>query len=91
LNVSEIGIASDDVIDFADELCRRLNISVLNRDPEQTFTAIGDDNGLLIIVKKDRIWFPNSGVPAKLLPIKVRGDSNGKEWELRGMPYVISE
>jgi catechol-2,3-dioxygenase len=91
LNVSEIGIASDDVIGFTDELCRRLNISVFNQEPEDTFTAIGDDNGLLIIVKKDRIWFPNSGVPAKLLPIKVRGDSNGKEWELRGQPYVITE
>jgi catechol 2,3-dioxygenase-like lactoylglutathione lyase family enzyme len=91
LNVSEIGIASHDVIGFADELCRRLNTSVFNQEPEENFTAIGDDNGLLIIVKRDRIWFPNSGVPAKLLPIKVIGDTNGKEWELRGHPYLIRE
>jgi hypothetical protein len=45
---------------------------------------------LLILPVKDRIWFPNSGVPAKLLPVKVRVDVNGKRWEVRGVPYEIA-
>jgi hypothetical protein len=32
---------------------------------------------------------PDSGVPAKLLPVKVRGEASGREWEVRGVPYEI--
>jgi catechol-2,3-dioxygenase len=89
LNVSEIGLPSEDVITFANELCTRLALSVFKQEPSATFTPIGDDNGLLILPIKDRIWIPNSGVPAKLLPIKVQVDVNGKSWEVQGMPYEL--
>ena len=89
LNVSEIGLPSEDVLAFANELCTRLNLSVFNQQPNETFTPVGDDDGLLIIPIKDRIWIPNSGVPATLLPVKVKGEANGREWEVRGVPYEI--
>lgn len=89
LNVSEIGLPSEDVIGFATELCTTLNLPVFQQQPNETFTPIGDDNGLFILPIKDRIWIPNSGVPAKLLPVKVTGDVNGREWEIRGVPYSI--
>jgi hypothetical protein len=62
---------------------------VFKQEPNETFTPVGDDNGLLILPIKDRIWMPDSGVPAKLLPVKVRGETNGREWEVRGVPYEI--
>jgi len=62
---------------------------VFRHQPNETFTPVGDDNGLFILPIKDRIWIPNSGVPAKLLPVKVKGDANGKEWEVRGVPYEL--
>ena len=89
LNVSEIGLPSEDVIELANDLCARLNLSVFNQQPNENFTPVGDDNGLFILPIKDRIWIPNSGVPAKLLPLKVRGSAGDKEWEVRGYPYEI--
>ena len=67
----------------------RLSLSVFKQQPNETFTPVGDDNGLFIVSIKDRIWIPNSGVPAKLLPIKVKGTAEGREWEVRGVPYEI--
>ncbi len=89
LNISEIGLPSEDVISWANELCTKLNLSVFKQEPNENFTPVGDDNGLLILPLKDRIWIPNSGVPAKLLPVKVMGNTNGREWEVRGYPYEI--
>ena len=90
LNISEIGLPSEDVVAFADQLCRQLGLSVFKQEPNETFTPVGDDNGLLIVPIKGRIWIPNSGVPAKMLPVKVKGETNGQEWEVRGVPYEIT-
>jgi catechol 2,3-dioxygenase-like lactoylglutathione lyase family enzyme len=89
LNVSEIGLPSENVIELANEICKSLNLSVFRQQPNETFTPVGDDEGLFILPIKDRIWIPNSGVPAKLLPVKVTGNANGREWEIRGVPYSI--
>lgn len=89
LQVSEIGLPAEDVVGFANELCTRLNLSVFRQEPSKTFTPVGDDQGLLILPARDRIWKPDSGVPAKLLPVKVTGKANGKRWEVRGVPYEI--
>ncbi|MBK9924117.1 MAG: hypothetical protein IPP66_02395 [Anaerolineales bacterium] len=87
LNVSEIGLSSDDVIALANELCVKLDLSVFVQEPNETFTPVGDDNGLFILPTKDRIWFPNTGVPAKLLPVKVKVEIQGRQWEVHGFPY----
>jgi len=89
LNISEIGLPSEDVIYWANELCQRLGISPYKQEPNENFTTVGDDNGLLILPHKDRIWMPNSGVPAKLLPVRVGLHVDGSKWEVRGYPYVI--
>lgn len=90
LNVSEIGLASEDVIAFANVLCSRLGISVFKQEPNETFTPVGDDDGLFILPIKNRMWIPNSGVLAKLLPVNVRCIVNDKAWQVRGMPYEIA-
>ncbi|HJR79819.1 MAG TPA: hypothetical protein VJ821_07090 [Anaerolineales bacterium] len=89
LNVSEIGLPSEDVLAFTDQLCMQLDLSVFKQEPNESFTPVGDDNGLFILPVKDRIWMPDSGVSAKLLPVKVRGEANGREWEVRGVPYEM--
>jgi catechol 2,3-dioxygenase-like lactoylglutathione lyase family enzyme len=89
LNISEIGLPSEDVVGLANEICKRLDVSVFRQEPNETFTPVGDDNALLIIPVKDRIWIPNSGVPARLLSVRVEGTLNGKAWEVRGVPYEI--
>jgi hypothetical protein len=89
LNVSEIGLPSEDVIQFGKELCAGLGVSVYKQEPNENFTPVGDENGLLILPVRDRIWMPDSGVPARLLPICVQGSSNNRSWEVRGVPYEI--
>lgn len=89
INVSEIGLPSEDVVEFANELCTKLDLSVFMQEPNESFTPVGDDNGLLIVPAKDRIWKPDTGVPARLLPVQVWGESNGREWQVRGVPYEI--
>ena len=89
LDVSEIGLPQEDVVAFANELCTQLDLSVFMQEPNENFTPVGDDHGLLILPARDRIWKPDSGVPAKLLPVHVWGKANGREWEVRGVPYEI--
>ena len=91
LQVSEIGLASQDVISFAKELCAKLSVSVYEQDFNDTFTPIGDEDGLFILPVEGRIWYPNTGIPAKMLPIKVDVEANGKLFHLEGMPYRIKE
>ena len=90
LNVSEIGLPSEDVIPFAQDLCEKLDISVFKQEPNESFTPVGDDHGLFILPIKNRIWIPNSDVAAKLLPVRVKVVVNGKPWEVRGVPYEIN-
>lgn len=90
LNVSEIGLPSENVIALANQLCTRLSISVFKQAMNENFTPVGDDNGLFILPVKDRIWMPDSGVPARMLPVRVRGMANGRDWEVRGVPYEIT-
>ncbi|HEX7234508.1 MAG TPA: hypothetical protein VF243_04490 [Nitrosospira sp.] len=89
LNVSEIGLPSENVIGLANELCARLGISVSKQEPNENFTPVGDEEGLLILPVKDRIWMPDSGVPARLLSVRVTGRTNDREWEITGVPYQI--
>ena len=89
LNVSEIGLPSENVIEFANELCARLGLSVYNGEANEIFTPVGDEEGLLILPVRDRIWMPDSGVPARLLPIRVLGRTDRREWEISGVPYSI--
>ncbi|MEO8355941.1 MAG: hypothetical protein ABI621_08505 [Chloroflexota bacterium] len=90
LNVSEIGLPSENVIVLANELCTRLDVSVFKQEMNESFTPVGDDNGLFILPIKDRIWMPDSGVPARMLPVRVQGMANGRDWEVRGVPYEIT-
>lgn len=89
LNVSEIGLPSEDVLGLADKLTTRLGLSVYKQVADKNFTPVGDENGLLILPIRDRIWMPDSGVPARMLPVRVWGSSNGREWEIRGVPYEV--
>lgn len=89
LQVSEIGLPSKDVISFAKELCETLGVSVYKQEANETFTPIGDEDGLFILPIENRIWYPNTGVPAQMLSINVDVEVNGKEFKLSGLPYEV--
>lgn len=90
LNISEIGIASDDVLATVASAQAGLDVDVYYGPPSDTFTAVGDDHGLLIIVKRGRIWFPDTGKAADMWPVRAAVSVNGRRYELSGPPYRIA-
>ncbi|OKP85977.1 hypothetical protein A3844_14570 [Paenibacillus helianthi] len=56
LNVSEIGLPVPDVLSAATFFGEKYNLSPW-RGQSETFTAVGDENGLIILVKQGRVWF----------------------------------
>ncbi|HMS63641.1 MAG TPA: ring-cleaving dioxygenase [Ignavibacteria bacterium] len=70
LSVSEIGIPVFNVMDFHNELNNSNPLPLFSGDNEN-FTAMGDDNGLLIIVKKGRKWYPDCP-DAEIFPLKIK-------------------
>ena len=91
LQVSEIGLPSKDVISFAKELCEKLGVEVYKQDFNETFTPIGDEDGLLILPSEGRIWYPNTGVSAQLLPIKIVLETSTRSFQIHGFPYETNE
>lgn len=66
-SLSEIGMPVKDVRAFFEDVSKATGISIFSGD-NKTFTAAGDDEGLLIIVPEGRNWFPNCP-PAEIYPI----------------------
>ena len=61
LSVSEIGMVTDDVPALTKAITETYDISVFEKQPAQeNFTAIGDDQGLLVLVSQNRNWFPTN-------------------------------
>ncbi|MBZ0288398.1 MAG: glyoxalase/bleomycin resistance/dioxygenase family protein [Anaerolineae bacterium] len=90
LYVSEIGLATDDVPATVADLNQTLGLDVYDGAGSDTFTAVGDEDGLFIVVKRGRVWYPNTGIRAEVLPVSV-ALANGPEagYDLPGLPYSI--
>lgn len=56
--VSEIGLAVDDVRASVADMSARLHIPVYDGEGSDSFSALGDEHGLLIVVRKGRAWYP---------------------------------
>lgn len=91
MEVSEIGLATPDVSTFSAHLQTEMGLPVWDAGDGETFTALGDEHGLFIIVKEGRAWFPTSDQPAYRIPtgITVQGREQ-HTIELAEMPYQIS-
>ncbi|MEZ4668140.1 MAG: VOC family protein [Anaerolineae bacterium] len=72
LHISEIGLATISVQPTVNLLCDTMGLEVYDGQDSDSFSAVGDENGLFIVPKQGRIWFPQTGVPAELLPVQVK-------------------
>jgi hypothetical protein len=73
-NISEIGIVLP--INTFDEninaLMKRFPISYFNKQPPLPhFRAIGNDDGLFVIVPENRVWFSTKNEMSKIFPVKI--------------------
>jgi catechol-2,3-dioxygenase len=89
LSISEIGLATLDVPAQVKMFQEKIGVLPYKDESSETFTAVGDADGLFITVKQGRIWYPNTGVPAQLLPIRVHFQVDETNWVLSGIPYQI--
>ncbi len=87
---SEIGLAVANVQQAVERLRAELGVGVFDAGDGETFTALGDDYGLFIVVKQGRAWFPTADQLADFYPLGVtlRGAAD-KHLTLPDLPYRI--
>jgi catechol 2,3-dioxygenase-like lactoylglutathione lyase family enzyme len=71
LNISEIGIVTEDVPAQVAAIKARVGAPVYGGPGSDSFTPVGDEEGLFIVVKRRRMWFGDSGKAAESIPITV--------------------
>lgn len=83
LNISEIGIVNENPLELGKQLIEKHGLEFFDKnDNSALFSAIGDDEGLLIIVKPNRNWYPTQ-TPSKSNKTEVRIENNGTSIELK--------
>ena len=72
LNISEVGIAAEDVAAQVAHLRALTGATPYRWSGNPAFAPVGDEHGLLIVVQRGRTWFPTEDEAADHLPVKVR-------------------
>ncbi|OXA80966.1 Glyoxalase/Bleomycin resistance protein/Dioxygenase superfamily protein [Flavobacterium aquidurense] len=82
LNISEIGIVHENPMELGTELIEKHGLDFFAKNyNSENFAAIGDDNGLLIIVKPYRNWYPTQ-IPSKSNKTDIRIENKGVQTKL---------
>jgi catechol 2,3-dioxygenase-like lactoylglutathione lyase family enzyme len=71
VNISEIGIVTDDVPAQVAAIQARSGATAYRGPGSAGFTPVGDEEGLFIVVKRGRMWFPDTGIAAESIPIAI--------------------
>lgn len=90
--VTEIGLATSSVADTVGALCEHLpGLKVYDGEGSDTFTAVGDPHGLIIVVRRGRIWFPETGVPAQDVPLEALVElETGRRYRVSAPPFPFT-
>ncbi len=82
LNISEIGIVNENPLELGNQLIAEHGLSFFSKNNNsKVFAAIGDDEGLLILVKPNRNWYPTQ-TPSESNKTDIRLENNGNVTEL---------
>jgi hypothetical protein len=84
-NVSEIGIVlnAEKFDTSVNEMMQQYQLEYFFKQPPfKHFRAIGDDEGLFIVVSNKRNWYPTN-IPAKIFPLSVLFAKNTHEYRLQ--------
>ncbi len=71
LNISEIGWVTPNVRKQVGQLATQYGLPIYDGNGSDVFTAVGDPNGLFIVVAENRLWYPDTGVAAQTSPVAV--------------------
>ncbi|KAF9659888.1 glyoxalase [Tenacibaculum mesophilum] len=79
LNISEFGIVKNRPDIYGKYLIDTYGLRLFEKNHNsETFTALGDDNGLLIIVKTNRNWYPTE-TPSKASTATIKLNNSGTD------------
>jgi catechol 2,3-dioxygenase-like lactoylglutathione lyase family enzyme len=84
LCISEAGLVFDDSVfnDQVDYLLQKYELANYAKQPPMDhFRAIGDENGLFVVVPENRNWYPTDK-PAGNFPMSIEFENEGSEWSL---------
>lgn len=82
LNISEIGIVNENPLALGNQLIAQHGLEFFSKNANsELFAAVGDDEGLLIMVKPNRNWYPTQ-TPSESNKTAVRIENKGNKIEL---------
>lgn len=82
--ISEIGVAVPSVPVAHEAYTAQLGPSRYGVNADGVFGAVGDDDGMLIVVRDGRLWFPDTGIPAQPLWFEADLKTDRGLWRLSG-------
>ncbi|MDQ7037374.1 MAG: hypothetical protein Q9P01_21785 [Anaerolineae bacterium] len=88
IRVSEVGIVSPHVIETVSALRKRACIKGWRGAGSETFTAVGDEEGLLIVVREGRPWRPTHDVFSMITPLEIVIEG-AESLDIPNLPYRI--
>lgn len=81
ININEVGIATDLPLSISEIIIQKTKINYFAKGPvREDFAALGTEEGLFVISKDDRNWFPTSNLAEKHF-LKVKFEVLGKVYE----------
>jgi catechol 2,3-dioxygenase-like lactoylglutathione lyase family enzyme len=81
ISVSEVGIVvpPTEMESKAEEFLDSYRLSWFSKQPPlENFKAVGDDEGLFIMVPEHRNWYPTQDRPAMMAPLKIYFSAKGR-------------
>jgi hypothetical protein len=84
LSISEVGLVfeKDEFEQRTNALLNHYPLTYFNKQaPLPQFRAIGDDEGLFVVVPSHRNWYPTDS-PSQIFPIKVEFIENDRKYQL---------
>jgi hypothetical protein len=91
LSISEFGLAVEDVPAAVQTLSAALTESVYDGAGSQEFTALGSEFGLMILVRRGRVWMPGTGKAAQPVPFRLQVcNRQERSFEIFAPPYPFA-
>jgi catechol 2,3-dioxygenase-like lactoylglutathione lyase family enzyme len=85
-NISEVGIVFPGTLyrQSTEKLVKDNNLHYFSKQPTlENFCAIGDDEGLFIVVPESRSWYPCADKPAGIYPLEVSFTDSNTTFNIR--------
>src|SRR5437773_4033635 len=85
LSISEVGLVfnQDNFESRTTALLKKYSLEYFRKQPPlPQFRAIGDDEGLFIVVPEQRNWYPTDK-PAGIFPMSVEFENDGREYRMQ--------